>query len=446
MWLLVFLSFALLASVPGMAQVSIGATSGLGYSDGLGSSGGMRVPAPINGDAYPMTAGVEQRSNFLRVGAVVTTAFNDNVLGDAFRPVKDVAYLIDPVIALDKTTSRFHVTLSYTPGFTVYQQTSALNQVSQYLTLASDYRLTRHFTLSLQDSLQYTSNFLDQPDPFITNSGGVSSTPLYAIIAPVAGQIANGTHVEARYQFDRNGMVGATGTFSSLHYLKTTENLGIYDSQSDEGAVFYNRRLSKRHYAGGMYQHSDTTTFPIGAKSKINSDTFFGFYTYYPRPTWSFSFSGGPQHYVITQNPYPGSGSWSPVLTGSMGWQGRHTAFSASLARIVGGGGGLVGAFQSLYGSVNGRWLFARNWSGSVTGTYFNNKDVTPTNLLSTEGGHSVLGTISVQRQLNQRWSMEFGYSHLIQVYSGIPVLSREPNTNRGWVSFSYHLTRPLGG
>lgn len=446
MWLRIFLSVALLAAVPGFSQVTIGAGSGLGYTDGLGTSSAMRVPSPIDGDAYPTATGVETRSNFLRLGGVLTTAYNDNVLGDAFRPTKDVAYLINPIIGLDKTTSRFHVTLSYTPGFVVYQQTSALNQVSQYLTLASDYRFTRHVTLSLQDSLQYTSNFLDQPNPFVSGNTPTSATPLYAIIAPVAGQIANGTRAEMRYQFDRNGMVGVSGTFSSLHYLSSTKNYGIYDSQAAEGSVFYNRRLTKRHYAGGMYQHSDTTSYPVGAKSKIQSDTFFGFYTFYLRPTLSFSFSGGPQHYVISQTPYPGYGAWSPTLTGSMGWQGRHTSVSGSVSRIVGGGGGLVGAFQSLYVTTTGRWLFARDWSGGITGNYFNNKDVTPANFLSTEGGHSIFGNISVQHQLNQKWSVEFGYSHLLQVYSGIPVLSREPNTNRVFGSISYHLTKPLGG
>ena len=66
--------------------------------------------------------------------------------------------------------------------------------------------------------------------------------------------------------------------------------------------------------------------------------------------------------------------------------------------------------------------------------------------ILSTEGGHSILGTMSAQHQLSQRWSMEFGYTRLVQIYSGIPVVSRAPYTNREFVSFSYHFARPLGG
>ena len=197
-------------------------------------------------------------------------------------------------------------------------------------------------------------------------------------------------------------MIGASGTFTNLHYFNSTENLGIYDSKSVGGSAFYNRRLSKRHYIGGTYEHSETVAYPVNAKSTIQSDTFFLFYTVYLKPTFSFSFSGGPQHYVISQFPSPGYGSWSPTLAASMGWQGRHTNFSASYSRVVGGGGGLVGAFQSNFANAYGRWLFARNWSGGVAGSYANNRDVTPSTLLSTLGGHSIFGTVSAQHQLSR--------------------------------------------
>ena len=198
MWVRVCLSFALIAALPGRCQVTIGGGAGPGYTDGLGWSGQMRTPPPVSGDSYPSVAGAEVRSNYLRFALIETTIYSDNVLGDAFRPVSDVSYTISPTISLDKTTSRQHLTFSY-PGFTLYQQTSALNQASQYLIFAEAYRLTRHAMLSLQDSFQYTSNFIDQPDPLAADENAVSSAPLYAIIAPVAGQIANGARAELTY-------------------------------------------------------------------------------------------------------------------------------------------------------------------------------------------------------------------------------------------------------
>ena len=65
---------------------------------------------------------------------------------------------------------------------------------------------------------------------------------------------------------------------------------------------------------------------------------------------------------------------------------------------------------------------------------------------LSTGGGHSVSGTVSAQHRLSEHLNMEFGYNYLHQSYSGIPVLSSNPNTDRGFISFSYNFTRPLGG
>ena len=66
-----------------------------------------------------------------------------------------------------------------------------------------------------------------------------------------------------------------------------------------------------------------------------------------------------------------------------------------------------MGAFESIYAGASGRWLFARNWGAGFVGTYLNNKDVTPSGLLSTEGGHSILGTISASAPTQP--AMEYG-------------------------------------
>ncbi len=50
-----------------------------------------------------------------------------------------------------------------------------------------------------------------------------------------------------------------------------------------------------------------------------------------------------------------------------------------------------------------GRWQVARYWNLGVTGGYGNNRNVTPSAFLSTEGGHSLCGTITANRQLSER-------------------------------------------
>ena len=97
----------------------------------------------------------------------------------------------------------------------------------------------------------------------------------------------------------------------NLHYLNPTENLGIYDSQSAARL-----RLLQPPYVQTSLLRRKLPTFrndrlPLNAKSTIQSDTFLLFYTIYLKPTFSFSFLGGPQHYVISQSPSPGYGSWA---------------------------------------------------------------------------------------------------------------------------------------
>jgi hypothetical protein len=92
------------------------------------------------------------------------------------------------------------------------------------------------------------------------------------------------------------------------------------------------------------------------------------------------------------------------------------------------------------------RWRLTKTWSLGGAASYGNNKNITPSTLLSSEGGYSVFGTVSFQHQFTERLHMEFGYTRLHEKYSFIPVVANAPNTDRGFVSFSYNFSRPLGG
>ncbi len=91
------------------------------------------------------------------------------------------------------------------------------------------------------------------------------------------------------------------------------------------------------------------------------------------------------------------------------------------------------------------RWQVARTWTVGSVASYVINTNVTPSAFLSSPGGHSIFGTVSIQHQLSERFKVDFGYTRLHQSY-GIPVISNAPNTDREFVSLSYNLARPLGG
>jgi hypothetical protein len=434
------LSLALLVSISAWAQIS---TSDGGI--GLAMTDEMSVPPPVNGDSYPTATGSERRSNYLRAGLAVTTGYSDNVLGYSTDPVSDVDYSIYPTLEIDKTNPRLQFALHYSPGFTFYQHTTARNQTDEDLAVNVMYRLSPHITATVRDNFLQTSSVL-YANPL--SGGSISSlpqTPLAPVIGPVGDQISNNANAQLTYQFGRNGMIGANGTFTNLHFLNQSEVPGLYDSNSSGGSVFYNHRLSRRHYIGATYQYSKTLAYPVNAVSTIQTNTPFFFYTLYLKPTFSLSFSGGPQHYTISQFPLAPQSSWSPTFTASAGWQGHHTNVSGSYSHIVVGGGGLVGVFESDIASVYVRWQLARYWSVGSAASYGNNRSVTPSSFLTTDGGHSILGTISAQHQLSERFQVVFGYNRLQENYGFIQSGSGA-NTNREFVSVSYSFARPLGG
>ena len=434
----VCLSLALLVAMPARSQVPI-AEGPVARTDDQ-----MRTPPPVSGTAYPTEIIAESQSNYLRGGLIVTTAYTDNVLGDSGSQFGSAVYSILPVIAIDKTTSRLRFILAYSPGFTFYQKASTLDQTDQHVALSSQYRLSPHVTAALYETLRKASSVFNQSD--LLPDGGVSGSPqppTAAIIPPVGGSLTNTAVAELTYQFRRNSMIGTDGLFTNLSYSSNpTVKFNLQDSSSSGGSAFYSRRLSRNDYIGAVYQYLNILTSPVN----VQTNTVYLFYTIYLKPTFSISFSGGPQHFDVSQRPLTPYASWTPGLTASSGWQGRHTNFAIGYTRAITGGGGLVGAFESNSANAYGRWRFGRNWSTGLVSSYANNKSVTPPSFSSTGGGHTLYGIVSVQRQLREHLEMELGYIRAHQTYSGIPAISTAPNTNRGFISFSYTFTRPLGG
>ena len=124
----------------------------------------MLTPPPVSGQTYPTAFASEERSNYLRGGVTFTNAYTDNAVGAVNgHPVSDVSYSVAPMIALDETTSRLHLLLTYAPGFTFYQRTSSRNEADQNASIDFQYRLSPHVTFSARDGFQKSSNVFNQP-------------------------------------------------------------------------------------------------------------------------------------------------------------------------------------------------------------------------------------------------------------------------------------------
>ena len=90
-----------------------------------------------------------------------------------------------------------------------------------------------------------------------------------------------------------------------------------------------------------------------------------------------------------------------------------YQLFGQLHASCVTGGGGLVGVFKSDIAAATARWQFARTWSTGSAASYANNKDVTPSSFLSTDGGPAFTELSRPSTNSASVSRLEFGYSRL---------------------------------
>ena len=450
----IVLGLVVLSAIPVWSQVSdTSATSGLGALGPGGSDDQMKTPPPVSGQAYPAQLTSQERSNYLRGGLAFTTAYTDNALGSlGGKPVSDVSYSVGPTLALDETRSRLHFILTYAPGFTFYQRTSSRSEQDQNVSVSLQYRLSPHVTFSAQDGFLKTSNVLNQQN--FAPTGGVfggAQEPNFSVIPPVADLLSNSGNVGINYQFAANGMVGATGSFTYLHYPNPAEVPGLFDSNSQAGSAFYSFRFSKMNYIGATYQYQRLIANPTFGQSETQTHALLLFYTLYAASRFSISFFGGPQYSDTIAPPYPPVlvkattvRQWTPAAGTSLNWQGRLNSVALSYSRVISSGGGLIGAVQLNSATASFRQQITRYLSGSLSGGYTQNQ-VLVAALAAGNNGHSASGTASLQQQLGPHINLQLGYTRLHQVYSNVAILAATPDTNRESVSISYQFSRPLG-
>lgn len=429
-----------LSVIPAVSQVAPEATGG------SGDDSQMAVPPPVSVQSYPTEVGSEIHSNYLRGGIRFATSYIDNLYAGSSAPLSETTFSVYPTISYDQTTTRQHRTFTYSPGFTFYQPSSALNEVDHSLNALYQYRLTPHTTINASDSFQQSSTSFGLTDS--STGGAVSGSPqpfTPGIIAPFAERLSNTANAQFSYQFSPVGMVGISGTIAKLNYPNSSETPGLYNSDNRGGGAFYNRRLSATQYAGLNYQYSMILAYPQNSQETTQTHTIDGFYTIYFKPNLSFSLSGGPQYYSTTQTGSLTSGSWGPMVMASMNWQGTHTNLAASYSRQVTAGGGLLGAFKSDSSSLSARWQITQQMSAGTSISYADNRSVTPFLSLTTQNGHGFSAEATFGYMINSQFALNFEYDRARQIYSGVAAIAVDPNSDRETVSLTWQFARPLG-
>jgi hypothetical protein len=420
----------------------------------------MLTPPPVSDEGYPSGVGAEKRSNFLRVGVTFRTGYIDNLYsGTASGTISETTYSIFPTIAFDQTTYRQDLSVSYNPGFTFYHPTSSLNEIDQSANVGYNFRLTPHVAIHAIDTFLETSTSFN---PTSSLSAGSASTagPGPAIITPLAGLLTNTVEGGLSYQFSPTGMIGLSGNLFNLHYPNLKQVPGLNDSAERGGGFFYNYRLTGTQYIGTNYRYQRIMVSPTGSDFETQTHTIFFFYTIYLKQHLSVSVSGGPQYYETSQTgtlnptsaastgsqiPTPTTNAWTPAVATSMGWQERRTNFVAGYGRTVTSGRGLVGTFASNTATANVRWQMLRKWTSGAGISYSSYRTVNPLLFSSTQGGHSLATSVTIEHPIGEHLSTTFAYDHLHQSYGGIAVISANPDSNRFTGSISWQFARPLG-
>ena len=406
----------------------------------------MMTPPPVSNGVYPVSVGVESHVNYVTGGIVFTGAYNDNLLvGSGTQKTPDEAYSILPSIDFDRHTPHESVSLSYSAGATLYQHTSSLNGITQTGTAEFRYHLSPYAVVAVSDSFNQNYNTFNSSNPF--SGGGVPAggpSPSAVYVYPFANQLGNTVNGGVEYQYGRNAMIGAGGTYGFLHYDNTSSLSYLNDSNTGGGSAFWSRRISRGQYLGVLYEYSNIQTNPV--KTTTDTHTIYGFYTKYLTRTVSLSVLGGPQHYSSTEQAAgASSSSWEPAVQGSVGVQTSRTNFSAGYTHLVTGAGGLVGAFHTDAADVSARWQFARTWNAGVSGSYSMFKNVTPIVSSLNPGGHTLGGIASLQHSFRERFRAEVGYGHFHQSYNASSGSTLYPDCNRVYGSIAFMFYRPLG-
>jgi len=435
------------ASAPLLSVPGNGSNEGDANFDTTVAGDRMLTPPPVSGQSYPLAPSSEEKANYIRGGVIFDAAYSDNVLGStSATPVSDVSYSVFPTVTLDETTTRLHTLLTYAPGFTFYQRTSGYNQADQNVSIDLRYRLSPHVTVSLRDSLQKTSNVFNQPDQGLGVAVSGSAQALNnSIVAPLADQLSNTGGAGITYQYGADSMIGASGTFTNLHYANPSQVPGLFDGATRAGSAFYAHRLSPRNYIGATYQYQELLAYPTGGTNQTQTHGILAFYTFFPATHFSVSVFGGPQYYnsgvqIVAAGvaPIPAANAWTPAAGASLNWRLPRGNVALSYLHTVSGGSGLAGAVELDSAAASVGRQITPNLSAHIAASYANNGVLA----VSTLGGHSALASAALERQVGQHVGLQAGYTRLHQTYY---FFSANPDTNREWVSVSYQFSRPLG-
>jgi hypothetical protein len=406
-----------------------------------------RIPALLGGAGISSAFLSElERSNYLRAGVNVGTAYDDNPFLASNDATSNTSVSIFPNISIEETSSRIRWKLGYAGGLTINENLPNQNQDSQNLNFDSQFRLSPHVNLRVAENFSMITGFFDAGNGAI-GSGG----PNASLIAPLSTQRTSMTTVETNYHCALNDLVGASGSFYDLHFTNVQEGTELTDSQTASGSAFWLHRIFHGDWGGASYDFQRITFSPDG-ETRVNSILAVDTMGLSNR----FTLTGfvGPQ-YLENQNQVlilgapqvTRSNNWSVAGGIEGGWANQRTSMSAGFSRNISDGGGLLGAvrLQTVHGTF--RRELVPGWAAALTASYGTNQSLIVPSATSPSSINLTSVGISLERNVGKSIGFRMGYTHDFQEQFGLPAPAPTQNANRNrvFVTLSYQWAKPLG-
>jgi hypothetical protein len=410
-----------------------------------------QIPALLGGPKMSLAFRSEQeRSNYLRGGLNVGGTYDDNALLTPNNTLGNTTFSVFPNISIELARSRVKWTLGYAAGLTVNERLSSRNQGSHDLNFDSQFRLSPHVSLRIAEDFSLTSGFFDSGN---TGGGVGNGGPNVNLIQPLSKQRSSSTVAEANYHFALKDVIGATGSFSDLHFSEVPGNVSpafnLSNTRTAAGSVFWLHGLFGRDWAGVSYRFQRVTFDPNG-ETRVHSITVVDTINLPGR----FTVSGfiGPE-YSDNQGVDPASGlptrftDWSFSGGAEVGWQKEHTSVAAGYSRQISNGSGVLGAvrFLGVHGEVRQQLL--PGWAVGAGASYGNSESLTVPTAGTAGKINSATVAASLERNLGKSLGLRVGYAHDFQEQIGVadPNLQGTVHRNRFSVTLGYQWARPLG-
>ena len=366
----------------------------------------------------------------------------------------DIAYLLQPSIALQQSRPTVNWTLSYTPGGSFSQH--ALDQF-QYTQNASGQLVwtpNNRIMLRLRQDYSVSTNPFEQVGrvALLPQLGGLFG-PNYQDVLPYTKRTTYVSNAELIFRLGPHTALGFTGGYQQFDYNSLTNNVtvgtpALIPSHTVSGSAFFSQQISQAHTLGVQYAYFDIYSFPE-SRAQANDVMLFDKWQITARNT--VTLFAGPEYVrmhdfvVLPIGPFLVGGQlfstgWRPMGGLTYEWHGTRNAIQVQGVRSVSSGGGLMGASSMTSGLVGVRSRFSKRWTGNV------NLQIADQSNLDTaikQSFRSVWAGGGLTYDVTRHFSVRIDYAWVRQ--TGQALLYVPGNQQLVQISLDFHFLKPVG-